>query len=85
MIINVWNCTFYMMDDDGNELLNDDGTVKIFDAPDYDWSDVAESVEFDDLVELESHQYVELSDLVDPVEKSKKLGCKDSYKFSWYK
>ena len=30
----VWDVRFYLNDDDGNELLNDDGSVKLFTAPD---------------------------------------------------
>ena len=39
MNVCVWDVRFYMNDDDGNELLNDDGSVKLFTAPfleDYD-------------------------------------------------
>ena len=48
--IYVWECSFYLMDDDGNEVLNDDGTVKLFEA-DVDCSYVAESLELEDLEE----------------------------------
>ena len=47
--IRVWECTFCKEDDDGNTLLNEDGTVKLFDAPKLDWSHIAEYVEHDDL------------------------------------
>lgn len=69
--IGVWDLTFYLMDDDGAEVLNNDGTVKMFDAPKLDWGWLIDSVEFDDLEELESNQYVHKSDLIDPVAKSK--------------
>jgi hypothetical protein len=49
--IYVWDCTFYLMDGDGNEVLNDDGTIKIFEAPNNDWSYMAESIEVEDLEE----------------------------------
>tara|TARA_R110002051_G_C8531773_1_gene469719 strand:+ start:256 stop:432 length:177 start_codon:yes stop_codon:yes gene_type:complete len=49
--IGVWDCTFYLTDDDGNAVLSEDGTVKMFDAPDFDWSYIAESVELKDLEE----------------------------------
>ena len=55
-IIIVWDCTFAKVDDDGNALLNEDGTVKQFDAPKLDWSHIAEYVEHDDLVEQENEQ-----------------------------
>jgi hypothetical protein len=51
--IGVWDCTFYLADDDGNAVLNEDGTVKMFDAPDLDYSHIAESVELSDLKEKE--------------------------------
>ena len=49
--VGVWDCTFYLTDDDGNEILNDGGTVKVFNAPELDWSYIAESVELNDLAE----------------------------------
>ena len=49
--IYVWECSFYLMDEDGNEVLNDDGTVKLFEAPNNDWSYMAESIEVGDLEE----------------------------------
>ena len=51
--IAVWNCTFCLYDEEGNEVLNEDGSVKIFDAPDLDWSHIAEYVELEDLEEVE--------------------------------
>ena len=50
--IGVWACSFYMFDEEGNEILNKDGSVKVFDAPDLDWSHIAEYVELDDLEEV---------------------------------
>lgn len=50
--IGVWACSFYMFDEEGNEILNKDGSVKVFDAPDLDWSHIAEYVEPDDLAEV---------------------------------
>jgi len=49
--IGVWDCTFYLTDDDGNAVLNEDGTIKMFDAPDLDYSHIAESVELNELKE----------------------------------
>ena len=40
------------LDEEGNEILNKDGSVKVFDAPDLDWSHIAEYVELEDLEEL---------------------------------
>ena len=50
--IAVWECTFYLYDEEGNEVLNEDGSVKIFDAPKLDWSHIAEYVELEDLEEV---------------------------------
>lgn len=54
LTVGVWDCTFYLTDDDGNEILNNDGTIKMFSAPDFDWSYVAESVELKDLKEIDN-------------------------------
>jgi len=54
--IGVWDCTFYKVDDDGNTLLNEDGTVKQFDAPKMDWSHIAEYVEDNDLAEVKENE-----------------------------
>ena len=47
----VWECSFSLMDEDYNEICNEDGSVKIFTAPDLDWSHIAEYVELKDLKE----------------------------------
>ena len=49
----VWDCTFCLYDEEGNEILNDDGSVKIFHAPKLDWSHISEYVQLDDLVEAQ--------------------------------
>tara|TARA_Y100000114_G_scaffold156346_1_gene183237 strand:- start:1442 stop:1624 length:183 start_codon:yes stop_codon:yes gene_type:complete len=50
--ICVWDVRFCLMDDDGNELKNDDGTVKLFHLnDDSDVSFIAEGTEYKDLVE----------------------------------
>ena len=49
--IVVWDCTFYLYDEEGNEILNDDGSIKIFRAPNLDWSHISEYVELEDLEE----------------------------------
>jgi hypothetical protein len=49
--IGVWDCRFYLVDDDGNSRLGEDGKVQLYDAPDLDWSHIAEYVEHDDLEE----------------------------------
>jgi len=48
----LWECTFFLYDEEGNEILNEDGSVKIFHAPNLDWSHIAEYVELDDLEEV---------------------------------
>ena len=51
--IAVWDIQFYKVDEDGNELLNDDGSVKIFEGSrDMDLSWVADSVCEDDIKEV---------------------------------
>jgi len=51
--IAVWNIQFYKVDEDGNELLNDDGSVKMFtESRDIDLSWVADSVCEDDVKEV---------------------------------
>ena len=51
--VRVWDCTFYLMDDDGNDVLDEDGNVQIYNAPDLDWSHLAEYVVIEDLVETD--------------------------------
>ena len=51
LTVRVWDCTFYLMDDDGNDGLDEDGNVQIYNAPDLDWSHLAEYVAIEDLVE----------------------------------
>ena len=51
--IAVWDIQFYKVDEDGNELLNDDGSVKMFtESRDIDLSWVADSVYEDDVKEV---------------------------------
>ena len=51
--INVWDVTFCKHDDDGNTLLNEDGTVQLFHAPKMDYSNISEYVEEEDLIYIE--------------------------------
>jgi hypothetical protein len=54
MNVGVWDCTFYMVDDNGKELTDKDGYVKLFKPNDgFDYSYISESVEVEDLVEYE--------------------------------
>tara|TARA_R100000664_G_C2645088_1_gene68270 strand:+ start:52 stop:240 length:189 start_codon:yes stop_codon:yes gene_type:complete len=51
--VHVCDIHLYLMDDDGNELLNDDYTVKLFKPKlDYDFSYIAERFELSDLEEV---------------------------------
>lgn len=52
--IAVWDIQFYKVDEDGNELLNEDGSVKLFtEGGNMDLSYVAEHVTDDELMEVE--------------------------------
>ena len=52
--IAVWDVQFYKIDEDGNELLNEDGSVKLFtDGGNMDLSYIAEQVTDDELWEIE--------------------------------
>lgn len=51
--VSVWDIQFYKVDEDGEELLNDDGSVKMFTQKrDIDLSWVADSVFEDDIQEV---------------------------------
>jgi hypothetical protein len=53
--IAVWDIQFYKVDEDGNELLNEDGSVKLFSPTrDIDVSWVSDSVYEEDVKEIES-------------------------------
>ena len=49
--VYIWEVSFFMMDEDGNELLNEDGSVKLFLADDIDYSSWADGVNPNDLKE----------------------------------
>ncbi len=51
--VGIWNCTFYLVDEDGNQLLNEDGTTKEFYSNKIDMSYWADGIDPDDLVEIE--------------------------------
>ena len=52
--ICVWDIQFCKKDDDGNELLNSDGSIKLFTVvTDIDLSHISEYVEDEDLEEIE--------------------------------
>jgi len=50
--IRVWDCTWYLTDEDGNEVLDEHGFVQIYDAPQLDHSVIAEHPEVSDLVKV---------------------------------
>ena len=51
--IGVWDIQFYKTDDDGNELLNPDGSVKLFRHKyDHDVSFIAEGTTEEELEEI---------------------------------
>jgi len=48
--VSVWDIQFYKVDEDGNELLNDDGSIKLFtQTRDIDLSWIADSVSENDI------------------------------------
>ena len=52
--VEVWDIQFYKVDEGGNELLNDDGSVKLFTSSrNMDFSWVAESADANELEEIE--------------------------------
>ena len=48
--IEVWDLIFFRVDEDGNEELNEDGTIKLYDCVDYDCSHLADGLDVDDLI-----------------------------------
>lgn len=51
--ICVWDIQFCKKDEDGNELLNDDGSVKLFQLKrEHDVSFIAEGTDHEDLEEM---------------------------------
>jgi hypothetical protein len=51
--VSVWDIQFYKVDEDGNELLNDDGSIKLFtQTRDIDLSWIADSVSENDIEEV---------------------------------
>ena len=51
--IAVWDIQFYKVDEDGNELLNDDGSVKLFsENSNFDYSYLVDSINDDELKEI---------------------------------
>ena len=49
--IGVWDMTFYVVDEDGNHLVDEKGEVRVFRAPNIDYSYMADGLDVDDLEE----------------------------------
>ena len=47
--IGVWDMTFYVVDESGNPLVDDEGKVRVFRADNIDYSYMADGLEVDDL------------------------------------
>tara|TARA_Y100000592_G_scaffold48267_1_gene76509 strand:+ start:430 stop:633 length:204 start_codon:yes stop_codon:yes gene_type:complete len=55
--IGVWNMTFYIHDDEADDYIrNKDGSVKIFHAPNLDYSYMADGIDVDNLEEVTNGQ-----------------------------
>lgn len=54
--VGLWSMEFYLINDDGDALRNDDGSIKLFDAPNIDFSSSTEGIEPDDLVEIKQKE-----------------------------
>jgi hypothetical protein len=50
--IAVWNIQFYRQDEDGNEELDENGNIKLYEADWYDCSHLADGIELEDLQEV---------------------------------
>lgn len=55
--IGVWDMTFYVVDESGNPLVDDEGRVRIFRADNYDYSYIADGLDVDNLREDKSEDY----------------------------
>lgn len=51
--IQTWNLQFYKIDKNGNELLNEDGNISLFEPnSSYDYSSIADLFDDEDLTEI---------------------------------
>tara|TARA_B100002019_G_C21142386_1_gene533943 strand:+ start:551 stop:751 length:201 start_codon:yes stop_codon:yes gene_type:complete len=50
--IAVWDLVFFRVDEDGNEELDEDGNIKIYDCEDYECSYLADGLEIEDLTPI---------------------------------
>lgn len=51
--LGMWDCRFYFVDGDGNQLLDKNGNIRLFTADNHDFSFMADGVEFDELSEVD--------------------------------
>jgi hypothetical protein len=49
--IGVWDMTFYVVDENGNPVRNEQGEIAVFHAPNIDYSYMADGLDVDDLEE----------------------------------
>ena len=56
--VNIWSVSFYLKDEYGDDILNDDGSVKLFSDTNgaLDYSTWCEHVEADDLEEIKTRE-----------------------------
>ena len=53
--VAVWDMSFCLVDDDADDYVrNEDGSVKLFDIPQYDYSTISDYITSDQLVEREA-------------------------------
>jgi hypothetical protein len=53
--VAVWDMSFCLVDDDADDYVrNDDGSVKLFDIPQYDYSTISDYITAEQLVEREA-------------------------------
>ena len=50
--IAVWDLIFFRVDEDGNEEVDADGNIKLYDAEWYDCSHLADGIDVEDLTEV---------------------------------
>ncbi len=52
--ITVWDMLVAVWDDDADDYIrNDDGSIKLFNIPNYDYSYICDGIDVDDLYELD--------------------------------
>jgi hypothetical protein len=52
--VGIWDITYYLVDEDGNPLLNEDGSVKEFYSNKVETGYFADSIDPDDLKEIDN-------------------------------